>query len=305
MPRPILSCHWLTAFACLLMLAAAARAQTGSESSVGYIDSAIPRTTVRLRYDTSYQDNRPDRAEFLYPKFGAYQDAPPPLTDPHAAGPEKAETNLNFQTLSAYFEWALGSRLSIFVELPMEWVALQQNPNASGMGDMNAGFKFALLADDDRYVTLQLRAYMPTGDGSKGLGTDHNSLEPALLVYQRFNEHWVVEGELRDWAALDGSDFAGNILRYGIGVSYHLRPCEGVGIAPVAEFVGWTIAAGKQSANATTTPIDAAGDTIFNAKLGVRVYVGEHSDFYAGYGRALTGDVWYKDTVRVEYRLSF
>ena len=33
--------------------------------------------------------------------------------------------------------------------------------------------------------------------------------------------------------------------------------------------------------------------------------LGEQSDVYVGYGRALTGDVWYKDMVRVEYRLHF
>jgi len=30
-----------------------------------------------------------------------------------------------------------------------------------------------------------------------------------------------------------------------------------------------------------------------------------NSDIYVGYGRALTGDVWYRDIVRLEYRLRF
>ena len=29
------------------------------------------------------------------------------------------------------------------------------------------------------------------------------------------------------------------------------------------------------------------------------------SDLYIGYGRALTGDVWYKEIFRLEYRLIF
>jgi len=28
-------------------------------------------------------------------------------------------------------------------------------------------------------------------------------------------------------------------------------------------------------------------------------------DFYVGYGRALTGDVWYKNMLRVEVRVRF
>jgi hypothetical protein len=34
------------------------------------------------------------------------------------------------------------------------------------------------------------------------------------------------------------------------------------------------------------------------------VYYG-NSSLYVGYGRALTGAVWYKDILRVEYRLMF
>src|SRR5262245_915915 len=32
-----------------------------ASSGVGYIDSAIPRTMVRLRFDAAYDNNRPDR----------------------------------------------------------------------------------------------------------------------------------------------------------------------------------------------------------------------------------------------------
>jgi hypothetical protein len=50
---------------------------------------------------------------------------------------------------------------------------------------------------------------------------------------------------------------------------------------------------------------DAGDETILNAKLGVRVKFADRSDLYVGYGRALTGTVWYKDMLRVEYRLAF
>src|SRR5438874_1452518 len=32
---------------------------------VGYIDSAIPTSQLRLRFDASYNNNRPSRAEFI------------------------------------------------------------------------------------------------------------------------------------------------------------------------------------------------------------------------------------------------
>src|SRR5437660_1305295 len=58
-------------------------------SDVGYIDSAIPRTLLRLRADSAFNDNRPDRAEFFYAKCGCFRGLSPnnPLFDPKAAGP--------------------------------------------------------------------------------------------------------------------------------------------------------------------------------------------------------------------------
>ena len=52
---------------------------------------------------------------------------------------------------------------------------------------------------------------------------------------------------------------------------------------------------------------------IVNAKMGVRVGIGPVNqpgnqgrlDLYAGYGRALTGDFWYKDIMRFELRMRF
>ena len=83
--------------------------------------------------------------------------------------------------------------------------------------------------------------------------------------------------------------------------------------APVVEFVGWTVLSGQEADGATGTIENARGDTIINAKLGVRFGFGEliqpggvsRTDFYVGYGRALTGDVWYRDLIRAEWRINF
>ena len=57
--------------------------------------------------------------------------------------------------------------------------------------------------------------------------------------------------------------------------------------------------------SAEGTEKGAAGDTIVNAKVGVRFKLGEFGDFYTGYGRALTGSRWYEETLRVEFRMFF
>jgi hypothetical protein len=274
----------------VLLSAATAHGQSGAESSVGYIDSAIPTTLFRMRYDSAYGDNRPDRAEFFWPG---------------PSGPPRGEDHVDFQVASAYMEWAASQRFSVFVELPVRFVNPVVNDNAGGLSDVFAGFKYAMLADNDRYCTLQLTTFAPSGDGNLGLGTNHPTIEPALLFNQRLSDRFVLEGEFRDWIPLSGSSFAGNVLRYGVGIGCDTHPCPNVRVTPVVEFVGWTVLSGMESAGIADIPVSAAGDTIVNAKAGVRTTFGERSDFYVGYGRALTGAVWYKDIVRVEYRISF
>jgi hypothetical protein len=279
--------------------AAAGGETLAAASNVGYIDSAIPRTQFRLRFDAAYRDNRPDRAEFFYPKCGCFGG--------NAPGPLGAETSVDYQDIRPYLEYALNQNLSAFIEVPFRFVNPERNGNHAGLSDIEFGFKAAMIAECDRYVTFQLRTYTPTGDPRKGLGTDHFSLEPALLMYQRLGERLAVEAELRDWIPLDGTGFAGNVVRYGVGASYDVyRSCDGVRrITPIVELVGWTVLNGKEFAFPENATLDAAGDTIVNVKAGVRFYTGEHSNFYAGYGRALTGDVWYKDILRVEFRLVY
>jgi hypothetical protein len=284
---------------------AGGQARAGENVAVpGYIDPALPRTMFRLRYDAAYDDNRPDRAEFFYPKCGCFQTAAFPFRDPKASGPSLAETSIDYQDITGYLEVALDPRFSAFLEVPWRMLNPEVNKDASGFSDINAGFKAALLYEKDQIVTFQFRTYAPTGDGDRGLGTDHVSLEPALLVHQMLTEKMGLDAELRDWIPIGGSDFAGNVIRYGAGISYEVYREHDLWVTPIVELVGWTVLSGKEFGG-TLPPTDASGDTIVNVKVGARVGFGEHSDVYAGYGRALTGDVWYKDILRVEYRLAF
>jgi hypothetical protein len=300
----------------LLVAAAPATAQTGGESGVGYIDPAIPQTQFRLRYDAAFDDNRLYRAEFFYPKPSAFRTAPPPFTDPSARGEQDVLNRVDFQDITAYLELALTDRVSGFVELPQRFIREESGAEDVGFSDMNAGARLAVLLEQEYGLTLQMRTYIPTGFPGANLGTGHVSLEPALLWYFRPDERLLFEGELRDWVPVGGTDFAGNVLRYGVGVSYNVSWTPKAWIAPVVEFVGWTVLSGKDlNPLAFPVPQNAAGETIVNVKTGIRVGFGpgegedrgllRGSEVYVGYGRPLTGDVWYKDILRVEYRLKF
>lgn len=269
----------------------------------GYIDNAIPKTMFRLRFDAAYDDNRPDRAEFFYAKCGCFIGTPGFFG--RAPGPPAPnETSVDYQDISSYLEVALNNRFSGFVEVPVRFLNPVVNKNETGLADINAGFKWAFVACEDQFLTFQMRTYIPTGDAFHGLGTRHVSLEPALLAYQRLSDRLVVEGELRDWIPINGTDFAGNVIRYGVGLGYEVVHSDALRMMPIVEFVGWTVLGGKELTETGVT-LDASGDTIINSKIGVRTYFGHGSDLYVGWGHALTGARWYEDILRVEYRYVF
>jgi hypothetical protein len=285
-----------------LLLAGAAQAQGTSgprvaDSAVGYIDSAIPGDVFRFRFDASYDDTRPTRADFLYPKGG-----------PGGPGLPQPETRVDFQELSSYLEWAASDRVSVFLNVPVRLINPEVNADHGGLSDIDFGFKYAFSRSEDRVLTFQFRTYTPTGDSRDGLGTNHATLEPGLLCYERLSDRLALESELRLWTPLGGTDFAGDIIRYGIGLHYDLYRGSRVTFTPVAEFVGWTLLDGKETVvppSGVAFVQDASGETIFNAKLGFFIKFGDRADVYAGYGAPLTGDRWYDDTFRVQFRLFY
>jgi len=297
---------------------------------VGYIEDAIVGSRVRFRFDGAFDNPFPDRAEFFYAKCSCYQGLAgiiPAAFDPDASGPGRGvPETVNFQQLYLNAEYAPHSRFSFLVELPIRWLQPQDfKPippfpgfaNQSGLADVRAGVKAALVADDDRDVTFQLQAYLPTGDASSGLGTDHVSVEPALLYHQQLGQRGAIESQIGMWLPIDGNagvptsgsdKFSGNVLFYGIGPSYELYNNGRVRFAPVVELVGWRVLDGFQTE--VGGPLlgaagDAGGLNIVNLKLGARTSLDMRSSLYVGYGWALTDAWWYKEVIRVEYRYSF
>ena len=104
-------------------------------------------------------------------------------------------------------------------------------------------------------------------------------------------------------------------MTYNIVLTDHFR------IAPVNEIVGWSILNGQEFVQTTIAPLgvveQVGGQTIVNEKIGLRIGLGDYSQagggsglndrhsVYVGYGRAITGDHWYKDTFRLEYNFWF
>jgi Putative MetA-pathway of phenol degradation len=305
-------------------------------SMVGYIDNAIVGSQIRIRFDAAFNDEFPDRSEFFYAKCGCFRGLPSQNAafDPNAPGPGPGiPKNINFQQLYFDSEYALSSRFSVFTEIPIRWLQPQGErlgvtpsqpqgsplpafPNGSGIGDVMAGLKFAALASPNRYLTFQFRAYFPSGDALEGLGTNHYSIEPGVLYYQRLSGRLAFEAQVRDWHPIGGSagvpvtsskGFAGDVFMYGVGPSYLLYNGERFRLTPVVELFGWRVLGGFQTqlGVATSPGVEVDGTNIVNLKLGARIGLGRHSSLYFGYGKALTDQDWYDQIVRAEYRYSF
>lgn len=321
--------------------------ETIPESMVGYVDDAIVASQIRVRFDAGFHDTVPDRAGFFYPQCAC-------TNVPGAPGPNfpGASDNINFQEIYLDWEYAPVKRFSFFTELPFRSIEPQANsfipgsyqagqefPSAAaqvGVSDVRVGIKVGLAVSASHALTIQLRAYLPSGNASKGLGTGHSSIEPSLLYYQRLSQRWAIESQIGDWHPIGSSpgilfnetetaNFAGDVLLYGVGPSYRLITGERFGLTPVVELFGWHVFGGLEnlpasfldtqtanyicSVNASSPTLgcsfSAAGTNIVNLKAGVRMSFGSRNSVYLGFGQALTRDVWYKNIVRLEYRYSF
>ena len=282
----------------VLLLAGRGNAQgpTISSSSVGYIDPAIPASMFRLRFDAAFNDRAPTRGEFL-------------LARTPGPGLPLPERRVDYQDLAAYTEVAIDPQFSLFSEIPYRMMNPEINRNHSGFSDISAGIKWAIIYDPNFVTTLQFLVRTPTGDSHQGLGTDHFSLEPALLTYWDLSSGLALEAETRITTPLGGNNgFASDVLRYGLGLKWELYNDGDFAFAPVVEAVGWTFLDGKKTlvaADGTATVSSASGDTIVNLKAGMRFAVVGMGDLYVGYGFPITGARRYAEIYRVEWRMAF
>lgn len=281
-------------------------------SMVGYIDDGAVGNEVRIRFDTGFNAPRPDRAEYFY--------AGSTSRDPSTTAVQRT---LNFQQLYISGEYAPFKTLSAFIMVPFRWIqpffisAPGKSPDlfsGGGISDLQAGVKYAALKLDRTHVTLQFKADFPSGNGAKGFGTNHYSVEPMVLLYQKLSDRVALEGEAGDSHPVGGTYFinpggppkkwSADVAMYGLGPSYQLIDRDKYSFAPVLELVAWHVFGGLQT-GANSVVQSAAGINVFNAKLGGRVSFLNGSSIYAGYGRAITSDIWYRNLFRVEYRKAF
>ena len=303
------------------------RSGFGSASAVstapapGFIGYAPVRTRFRTRYDNAQGINDPTRGELLYPTpsagLGQAANGPPLL----GAG----IGDVQLETLSFYLEYAMFERLSVFIDVPVRWVrnvdftgnGLADRQN--GFSDLRTGFKLALIAEEETFLTTQFIVSTPTGDARKALGTGNVSFDIGLLYQQQVSDDVYLYGEFRDWFTLDAPivaantgpvDLNSNILRFGAGVGVDLLDCGNCRCKPkkltaLFEVVGWTVLDGfSTNLNGSNIVEDAQGDTIINGQYGLRYTDGKQS-IYVGYGHNWSSERLHSDLVRVQHSYFF
>jgi hypothetical protein len=289
-------------------------------SMVGYVDDSTISSRVRVRFDSGYGIEAPDRAEFFYAKCGCYRGLPTSNAayDPNAPGPGPGVVaNMNFNQLYILGEFAPSEKYSLFAQLPFRFLrpdtfapGTGSFGNQNGIGDLQLGAKGALISNSQRQMTAMLKIGTRTGDASKGLGTNHATIEPSLLYQERLDDRFAIEGEFGDVIPVGGSagvptsssdKFSSAVVYYGIAPSYQAYRSSTFTVAPVVELVGWHVLGGFQTTAGSDSPI--GGWDIVNLKLGARVLFNDSSSIYVGYGHALTKTSWYDNILRFEYRM--
>jgi len=288
-------------------------------SMVGYIENATIGSKVRVRFDSGSGLEAADRAEFFYAKCGCYRGLPSgnAAYDPAAPGPGPGVlTSADYTQFNINAEYALNGRFSLVADLPVRSLKPKTFAagtgsfgDSSGLSDLKGGVKLSLSSDSNSQITLQALASAPSGDAGKGLGTNHWSLEPAILYSTTVGNLLGFEAQFGSVIPLDGSKsvptgspdkFSGSVIYYGFGPSLDIYSSGSTRLAPVVELVGWHVVGGYS----TFENAPAKGTDIVNLKLGARLAFGSGS-IYAGWGKALTDAAWYDQLLRVEFRYGF
>jgi hypothetical protein len=223
----------------------------------------------------------------------------------------------DYTEFHVYGEYALNPRVSLLGNLPVRSLKPQSFVpgtggsfgDHSGLGDIRAGLKLGMASDASSQITLQVMAFMPTGDSKNGLGTNHWSIDPSVLYSTDLGDHGSIEAEFGSVLPTDGSagvptsspdKFSGKVIHYGVGPSFDVYSNGDARLAAAVELVGWHIVDGFS----TFENASAGGTNIVNLKIGGRVAFGANS-IYIGWGKALTDVTWYDQILRFEYRYGF
>jgi hypothetical protein len=265
---------------------------TGVANAAFWVDGARPVTQVRYRWDASLNLIYPDRAGFIWPTVGTL-------------GPKVAPGSMDLHELSMYNEIASGPSFSFFTNMPYRSYDTDLDGHGAGFGDMDMGTKSVLFDCELLQITFQMRTFIPIGNGLKGIGTMHVSLEPSLIVGLNLAPETYFQAQIAEWIPIGGGGGAGAILHYHTSLNHVLwRWQPSMPIIGTLEANGWSFQDGTYT-DPSGVVHSASGETYLSAGPGLRVVVCDKVDFGIGTAFAVTQDHWGEQSVRSEFRWRF
>ena len=164
---------------------------------------------------------------------------------------------------------------------------------------------------EDWQITQVLNSYFNTGSATHGTGNGHISLEPGLLARWEFSDFTHIHGEIKYLFPLGAdADHAGEILRYGLGLSRLTYDCDAFGLITTLEFVAGTFLDGAQTAPGALAATDIDGIGFLNIHPGARFVFDTPGDWgvwdlgISG-GFAVTGSRMYDSILMLDMRWAF
>jgi hypothetical protein len=159
-------------------------------------------------------------------------------------------------------------------------------------------------------VAQQTLTYLSTGSASRGMGTGHTAIEPAILSRYRFNDCTYLFSEVRYWIPIGGTaEHVGGVLRWNFGASTIWLETDAFAALPTLEILGTSFLDGQETLpDGTVQNIDGA--TGVEVLPGMRWVLGPKGDLglfeLAVAGGPQFGDPgWVDSRLKVELRWSF
>lgn len=273
--------------------------------SAFFVESARPVNQMGLVWNSGFNLKDPDRAEYFFAEN----------SKSGGRGPAFVTNTVNHYDLDLYME-AGTPKFGLWVLTPYEEVQFHGGadaagtsfPDHSGFGDITIGTKSVLIDCECMMLTFGFNTYIPAGNSSKGLGTGHTTLEPALIMAFRLTPEDYLQAEMSYWIPLGGdAGFQGNIFHSAVSYNHLLCcPCPGIKIIGTLEAEEWSVLTGEYTQpNVPGAPPASAEATIVSAGPGIRCYMCDKVDLGIGSQFALTGTRWDQELIRVELRWRF
>ena len=264
-----------------------------------FVDPVRPATQTRFRWDRGYNVRLPDRAEYFWARADGQGLGPRPF-----AGVQ-VSPRVDFHELTMYTEAARGS-FSVWTELPYRNSDPILATGGSGFGDMKVGTKSVIFDRELVQIAFQMTTHIPTGNAMKGLGVEHVSLEPSIIMGLRLTPTTYFQGQIAEWIPLGGSDYAGAILNYHLSMNQTVwQPVTNVLLISTWEFNGWTFQDGGYTDPVLGPGQRATGQSYFSGGPGLRLSICDNLDFGVGSAFALSYPHWAATQFRFEMRYRY